>query len=334
MKERRLIPYQNGYEPFVDFLKGYMILCILFTHACNVWEPLRDYSMFYLWACAPTGCFLLISTMHFYRNGVGGRRINIGKHVKKVLLPFGVAQIVIVLGIIIFKSLHHFDSEKIITLIKAGGYGVGSYFPWVYIQYILVMILITPIIKIFLKNKIILLLLFVFLSVAIEVICSIFDMDDGWYRVTVLRYPFLIYLGLELDCKGIYLSKKRIVASLIGLFFVLIFACWHVNLEPVFYDTCWNTYHWVCYLYMAYFLVYVLYRIFLWQKENKFNHCIIRIGKASYGIFLFQSFFYLIPIELLNNNIVAIVLFIPFSMIFCSIGGILLKEKVLDVCIT
>lgn len=324
---RNYIPYKNGYDPYIDFLKGYLILCILFIHACSIWEPLYDYSLYYFWACAPTGCFLLISSMHFFRKGVGECRYNLIKHIKKVLLPFLVIQLIVISVIILLRSIHHFDSEKILALIKSGGYGVGSYFPWVYIQYIVVMMLITPVIRT-IKSKTILLLIFVTISAIIEILCSHFNMDDDWYRVTVLRYPFLIYLGLQLDREGIFLSKKRILYASVGFAFIIMFTYGKMNIEPFFFNTSWKTYHWICYPYMAYVLMYAICRVYI--NQGRSSYYMTRIGQASYGIFLFQSLFYLIPTEQWSDSIISIAIYIPVSMAICTVGGILLKEKVLD----
>lgn len=329
METRHFIPYENGYDPYIDFLKGYLILSILFIHACAIWEPLLGYSLYYLWASAPTGCFLLISTMHFFRKGVRGCSLNLRKHIKKVLLPFLLIQIIIISGIILLCSINYFDIDKIFSLIKSGGYGVGSYFPWVYIQYIIVMMIITPVISA-IKNKTVLFIVFVTISTIIEFLCSIYNMDDDWYRVTVLRYPFLIYLGLQLDREGIFLSKKRIAYALVGLVFIILFTYGQVNLEPLFFNTCWKTYHWICYPYMAYFLMFVVYWFYLKSKDCRYCQYIMRIGKASYGIFLFQSLFYLIPTDQYGESVFAIAIYIPVSMAICTVGGLLLKEKVLD----
>lgn len=322
-----MILYKNGYEPYIDFLKGYMILCVLFVHASAVWGPLCNYSLFFLWGCAPTGCFMLISTMHHFRHGLREAKFSLPKQLKNVLFPFLILQTLIIIGVIGFKSVNHFDYDKIIYLIQSGGYGVGSYFPWVYIQYILLMALLTPIIR-RIKNKRILLLFFLALSVLIEYLCCHLQIDDRWYRILVMRFPFLIYLGLILDEEGLKITKSRAVFSVIGFVFIVIFVYGNVNLEPFFYYKSWKAYHWVCYPYLAFFLTFMVYQIYKKTEGSKFSKMMLRIGKASYGIFLFQAMWYLLPYS--EKNVIMISLYVIVSMIICTVCGILLKEKVLD----
>jgi len=108
--------------------------------------------------------------------------------------------------------------EGIPALIKSGGYGIGSYFPWVYIQYLLLMMFLCPIVKkIHDRRK--LFLFFLIISITIELLCSLFKLDDGWYRILVLRYPFLIYLGLLLDEDGFYFVSQKMCYIIDGIIF-------------------------------------------------------------------------------------------------------------------
>lgn len=320
--------YRNGYEPFIDFLKGYFILCILFTHSCDAWPSLLNYSLYYVWACAPTGCFLLISTLHLYKNGLEGVNYSLVRHFKKVIVPFLILQLIVIIGVLLIKSIGYYDTDRVISLIKSGGYGVGSYFPWVYIQYIMLMLLLTPLMR-RLGNKWNLFVFFVILSATIEFLCSVFSFDDDWYRITVLRFPYFIFLGYILNKEGLYLSKIRIFVSLLGLVFIILFTYTNVNLEPLFFNTSWKAYHWICYPYLAYLLFYLLFRLYRKSQKSKFSKFIMRIGKASYGIFLFQSIWFMLPI-CKNKSIIVVLLYIMFSIPFCTFGGVMLKEKVLD----
>ena len=328
-KSKPYLLYQKGYEPFIDFFKGYLILCILFTHSCDIWMPLRERSLYHLWGCAPTACFMMISTMHIFRKGLNNASITLGKHIKKVLLPFLIIQLSALIINIILKPINEVF-EGIPAFIKSGGYGIGSYFPWVYIQYILLMMFLCPIVKkIHDRRK--LFLFFLIISITIELLCSLFKLDDGWYRILVLRYPFLIYLGLLLDEDGVFLSVKRCIISLIGLFFIIMFTYGNVNLEPIFYNSTWKTYHWICYPYLAFFLTFFVYVLFAKTKDFHFSRLMIRIGKSSYGIYLFQLIWFMFPLASKTRmGGWEIVLYLVISMSVCTFCGILLNEKVLE----
>ena len=314
----------------MDFLKGYLILCILFTHSCQAWDSLRDYSLYCLWGCAPTGCFMLVSSMHFYRKGIEDVRISLWKHIIKVILPFLILQILVITACLLFKPDYHLSSTKLISLVKSGGYGVGSYFPWVYIQYLILMMILTPIIR-RINNRMVMLSFFLLISISIEILCSVFDINDGLYRILVLRFPFLIYLGLILDQEGLFLSNKRILLSLIGLAFILLFEYGQFNMEPFFYNTSWKPYHWICYPYLAFFLIYYVYLLFRKTNGGRLSKYVMRIGKASYGIFLFQAIWFMLPLCVWDSRVGAI-LYMLLSISICTICGVVLKERIMDYC--
>lgn len=129
MKKIKL--YENGYEPYIDFLKGYLILAILFCHGTVVWPLLRENILYYLLGGAPTAGFMLVCTMQIYRNGLRGTRFNLAKVCFRVLAPFMVLQLFWVLGHLACK-VDYYDSKRIQQVVISGGYGIGSYFPWVF----------------------------------------------------------------------------------------------------------------------------------------------------------------------------------------------------------
>lgn len=62
---------KDGYEPFIDFLKAYAILCVVVGHALPV--ALYDYTLFYIWGGMQVPMFVLVQTFHVYKKDVRPR---------------------------------------------------------------------------------------------------------------------------------------------------------------------------------------------------------------------------------------------------------------------
>lgn len=322
--------YERGYEPFIDFLKGYLILCILFTHGCDTWPELRTYSMYYLWGGAPTACFMLICSMHLFRPGGGA--FDVWKVVKRVLAPYILLQFFCI-GVSVARSGYwNYDEEQLKTLVLIGGHGVGSYFPWVFVQYYLLNMLFLPIMR-RIPSDYGKLLFFLLLSMGIEYFCSTFHISEELYRILALRYPFLIFLGYLIVKAGLGLIPGRMIVAAIGAVFIIIFNLTEWDMEPFFYNNSWKSYHWICYPYFAFFLFYMVYQLYKRLNTRRVGSFLKRIGKGSYGIFLVQSIWYLIPIYQVYDyraNVSLVLCYLFLSFIVCVSFGVMLQEIVLN----
>ncbi len=103
---KKIILYKEGYEPYIDFIKGYMMLCILFTHACSSWKDMENYSLYHLWGCVPTGSFMLVSSLHQYKKMLTGSDLWIIKPIVRVLVPFIIWQLLLLLCLSLFVRDH------------------------------------------------------------------------------------------------------------------------------------------------------------------------------------------------------------------------------------
>lgn len=121
---------KQGYEPFVDFLKGVCILCVLFLHTV----PKLEYFGVCFWASMAVPLFLLIQTFHvFKRDNEQVDYPKVSKQFRRIVLPYGIIQVFTV-----GMYCHRVDIDSIPQLVKAytisGGFGPGSYYPWIYLQ--------------------------------------------------------------------------------------------------------------------------------------------------------------------------------------------------------
>lgn len=58
MSTKKIILYKDGYEPFIDFLKGMAIIFVVFSHCAST--TFLHTSGYYFWCSAPTAFFMLI----------------------------------------------------------------------------------------------------------------------------------------------------------------------------------------------------------------------------------------------------------------------------------
>ena len=117
---------KTGYDGFLDFIKAYAIICVLFGHTF-LWLDKVAYG---IWAGMQVPLFILVQTFHVYKKV--NHRINLRKIFQRVLYPFILIEL-ITLGLSILFLEHDFK-ELIDKGISGGGYGPGAYYPWIYFQ--------------------------------------------------------------------------------------------------------------------------------------------------------------------------------------------------------
>ena len=116
----------TSYDPFIDFIKAYAIICVLIGHTI----PGITHVGYGLWAGMQVPLFILVQGFHGLKHKP---QLNIIKLFIRVILPFFIVQT--------FAIIFLYDGN-LGNLLYYGGYGPGSYFPWIYIQFFLLMPLI------------------------------------------------------------------------------------------------------------------------------------------------------------------------------------------------
>lgn len=78
----------KGYDGFIDFIKAYAIICVLFGHTF-LWLDKVAYGV---WAGMQVPLFILIQSFHAYKRDK--LNINIRKILQRVLLPFFIIEVI------------------------------------------------------------------------------------------------------------------------------------------------------------------------------------------------------------------------------------------------
>lgn len=75
---------KKGYDPFIDFLKAYAILCVLFGHTF----PHLNEIGYGMWAGMQVPIFILIQSFHSLKKEL--TKLNIIKVAKRIFIPFAI----------------------------------------------------------------------------------------------------------------------------------------------------------------------------------------------------------------------------------------------------
>lgn len=329
----KLVLKKNGYDPFIDYLKGICIVFVIINHCMP--ESIMENTGFFFWGVSAVPIFLLIQVFHAYKKGVKNAKHNYNRLWKKIVWPFFVAEFVIFVAFIIRD--YHFTFNYIIndalSLIKSGGYGPGAYYPFIYLQFAIILPLITWAFK---SRKSYLCFVFVIISQLSETACSYFHMPQLAYRLLFIRYIFLFYLGFLLAYKGFILNLYTFCLASICLVFSTYIIYSHHNFVPILYDFVNPACHWFCYIFIAFFLLFLLRIIY-----NNFDSVpilkiyVLKAGKYSYEIFLFQIVYFAIADDNIDNllkqhfsyYLAYVLLKILIPVVLCTIPVILYKEK-------
>lgn len=339
----------SAYDLSIDFIKGLCILFVVWTHCFG--GKILNYSFFDLWGYPAVPVFLLIQVFHAYKKGVDNvKKVSIKKLWDRIIMPFAIWMVAILVIKLAFSS--HSALEIIKSGIKAGGYGPGSYYPYIYVEFALLLPLLVPMFQ-KIKNKLTLGVVFIVVSIVLEIICNLINMPVGLYRLLCFRYIFIVYLGWLLVEKCLIINKLTIVLSILSamtILYVRFIGCQFSHFPesirnilipifnrdftpfvyPAWQQAHWFCYFWDCYLYL--FFILLLYKFV--SKYDKISSLIQKMGKYSYEIFLFQMFYFTFSPKVDNvikmvfdNKILAKGSYIICSTVVC-VGVVLLWKKI------
>ncbi len=317
---------KTGYDPFISFLKAYSIVCVVLAHAIP--SSVLSSIQFELWGDMQVPIFFLIQTFHSYKKGVKPS-ISLGKLWQRILKPFLIVEVIIILFYFLTKG---WSPSIVSEIIHEGGKGPGSYYPWIYLQMAILLPVFWPLFKKFSIGK--LLFVFIITCFSFDILLSLTHFPDWIYRLTAIRYIFLIFLGAIWVKDGIILNYKTIIISIISIGLTLFFYYNTSNLEPWFYSTSWKTHRWPCYFYASSLLCWFLYLIYEKIKNIKWvDRLMILIANSSYEIFLVQmGVFVIIPSFFSGaaetTTFAKVILFLV--EIFFSIGGGVVYHRIIN----
>lgn len=307
---------KEGYSPFIDFLKGMAILCVLWTHV-YIAQP---QTLFVLWGGMAVPTFILIQVVHAFRKGLEKVRFpKLGKVLGRIMAPaFIVWMLLFAINLVFPGSVLYADQA-----LENWGFGPGCYYPWLYLEFALLLPLVAWVLK-RLGRPLYIFLFCLVVSILLEVFCALVHPAPWLYSKLFFRYFFLIYLGYEWIENGITPSVKTVLLALVSAASILVFQYLDPDLEPFFYHTAWRVHHWICYFWLLYVLVYLLGLVHRadWFS-GKFNRLLEYFGRASWDIFVCQMFFFALihPDKLtwIGNTWVRLIVFVV-STLTLSLG--------------
>ena len=339
MAKEMLIKFQTtGHDEFIDFIKSYAILCVILGHTF----PLLDKIGYGIWAGMQVPLFILIQTFHYLKKE-RNFKINISKILGRVAIPFIIAEILTFIVALLVKKEN--ASILIQEFIQKGGYGPGSYYPYIYLQITLLL----PFFAILLKHSSTvnspmvqssefrvqsLLIVFLLLSEGFEILFSLTDFPDTIYRILAIRYIFLIYLGWLWVKDGVIINKTTILLSVLSLCAIIYFEYGPIDNEPWFYSTGWKFHRWPCYFFVANGFIAILHYVWKYLKNNKFIvNAVKTIASATYEIYLIQmSVIYLFTTKSITFTTNVMLRYIIWLVIVwtISVGGGILINKIIN----
>lgn len=215
-----------------------------------------------------------------------------------------------------------------INFLKSGGIGAGSYYFWIYLQFVILLPIFSRIFSRYSIKKS--LLIFIVLSQFLEILSCLLLIPEWVYRLTFFRYTFIIFLGYYITNVEIRLSFSFILLTLLSVISILLFQYGDFNSYPFIYESNWKIQHWMTYFYVI-FLIFILLKIYEKFKSYSVMRYFLLIGKYSYHIFLFQMVYFCLPINKFLYRLFpydwATIIYIILSLVICVVPIIFYKSK-------
>ncbi len=307
----------------VDILKGICIICVIITHY-NWKNSVRLIPMFPFFIDMAVPVFMIVSgyvyAISFEKHNISsiGQAYQIDYLIDKLLrytIPF---IIIYVLELIAFYRIDVvYCKREIIWNFFTGGFGYGSYYYPIMIQFIFVFPIVFFLIK---RLEFFGLVLTGFLNALYELLQWSYYVSPEHYRLLLFRYLLLIAFGCYMYLKKGKIRKPiGIVSVLTGILFIWIYI--YRNYTPHI------VIHWTSTSFLAALYIMPVIGLLLCSTTNSRIKCppIELLGKASYHIFLSQMYYYqfvMYPLQVRYADASTISLLL-ISIVVCLSSGLL-----------
>lgn len=234
---------------------------------------------------------------------------------KRLVFPFLLVFIAEAVANFIFFGL---SAKQLIMSFVSGGWGPGSYFVPIIIQ----ATLITPIIYMLCRKNLTVMTIGLFIvNLILEAVSMAVEMPEGLYRLLVIRYLFAITLGVWLALNGKKINYKWIMPLSV---FSLIYITGVNYFDWVFItEEYWLSQHAPSYFWPLLLIIMGL-RVYEFKAQNKLSKLFVKIGQASYHIFLVQMVYFWSNSMILPKTSLAV--YVVISLIICLVFGLLFFE--------
>jgi peptidoglycan/LPS O-acetylase OafA/YrhL len=308
----------------LDILKMFSIVSVILIHTFTEIQKMEIFAYFNIIQAVPI--FLIITgynlTNSYQNKGICNLREcysykNIYHRLSGIIIPFIIIFIIEMLIATRYK-LYGFSITNIFKLFIEGGNGPGSY----YIPLIIEVMLIFPLLyRLALKSTKKLLAVTFTVNLLFELFAYYINMPNSIYSVNLLRYIFLIAIGINIVLGK---SEKSLVIVIGIISSIYIYAVHYLGIRFTTQSS-WGSQNIFSFFYTA--LIFIILMKYLPRKINsKIIEKLTIIGQASFSIFLVQKvyFWYIKQIigvstftnlEVLKNLSVCILLGITFHYI-------------------
>lgn len=311
----------------IDYLKSISIILVIIQHTIT-YELINKIGGAY-YILQAVSIFIIISSINlansFERNEYTIKHIYSKKYfikkMKRILIPFSIIWVIEILITILQGNYNKISLGKSYI---TGGFGPGSYFTPIMLQ----IFFIAPIMYHIAKKNIKVLLGITFIINLIFEIFSHYYLDNSMYRLILLRYLFLISLGLYLV---LYNKKSKIIIKFLCFLSMIYIAEIHYfNFKPPVF-LAWDSRNVPSFFYpMVLVIIGLTYLNNI--KSEKVTNCIILISNSTYHICLIQMLYFWININKKINTQGKDVFNALINVIICVLIGVIFYkfEKVIN----
>lgn len=305
----------------IDLVKFLAIVAVILLHSVSKEALLKSFAPFHIWQAVPL--FMLVAGVNSALASRGRiadlraqySKAKFAKYVKRLMLPYVIFFVCQILYAI-YVDGRRLDLPYVFERFISGGSGPGSYFVPLFVQHVLVF----PAF-LWVQNKIsksdgnlILFWAFVF-SIAAEFLCSHYRMDTALYRLFYLRYFFAAALGSHIVLYG--LNNFYLILSAFSFLFILnVYYLRLVSFKALFYA--WSFQHAPAYFYT---LLMFLGIWKLYPFVSAAGKIISYFGRASFHIFLAQTFYFWKFAPLISKTIENDILLLVANVSICLLVG-------------
>ncbi len=297
---------------FLDAVKGISIIFVILIHVNWTGEEELKF-LFPFWRNMAVPCFMIISgyvaSLSFRKNGI----ISISKaYNKEMVCPKAFRYTFPFLFVYLVELIVGLPEGiwSKVSIFLGGGYGPGSYYYPIMMQFIFVF----PLIYFIIKDKKEGLLICLTLNIIYEILKDSYQMNEECYRLLIFRYIYLIAYGCWIEQKKHINKYLNILSFLLGA--IYIYAICYGGYQPKIIKF-WSGTSVLAALYMTSLFYFILKLL-----EEKRFHIFEMIGRASYNIFLIQLLYFYYLYENLSNMYNNRLTEVVVSILICIIGGI------------
>lgn len=289
----------RDYNYSVDLIKGICVLEIILTHS-NIGQSTKKLFLFPFWVEMAVPMFMIISGYLYARSY--NKKINtledlfcLPNYLDKVI-RYSIPYALFVTFEILYQCVHgQMEGSicEIVFFVLRGGYGKGSYYFPIMIQFIFIAPVIYCIIRKWSLQGVV---LCAGLNVIYEILKTAYMMNEECYRLLVFRYIFVIGWGCYLACDATKASKIPIGWGYVcgggGLAFIYLVN--YKSYVPKIFT------YWTGTSFLASLSIMIIsyYLISVWRFR-----CVLieYIGKASYHIFFVQMLWFAYGCKYISN---------------------------------